>query len=153
MTPPISFDVHSYLFLPYTFPCFCTMFFAYFFFDWITIMSSYLFVLFSLRCTMVSTQRRNLFFFFFFLFFSFFFFFLLHMKAHDFGGGMIFGYGYGCLFYVHGHSSIVTFSGTTLGSLVLVSCHVSCLMSHVSCLTMSQVRSTLLDQICFPSDS
>lgn len=125
-----------------------------FFFDWITIMSSYLFVLFSLRCTMVSTQRRNpCFFFFLFLFFSFFSFFLLHMKAHDFGGGMIFGYGYGCLFYVHGHSSIVTFSGTTRGSLVLVSCHVSCLMSHVSCLTMSQVRSTLLDQICFPSDS
>lgn len=36
------------------------------------------------------------------------------MKAHDFGGGMIFGYGYGRLFYVHGHSTIVTFSGTTL---------------------------------------
>lgn len=42
------------------------------------------------------------------------------MKAHDFGGGMLFGYGYGCLFYVHGHSRIVTFSGTTLGSLSLV---------------------------------
>lgn len=41
------------------------------------------------------------------------------MKAHDFGGGMIFGYGYGCLFYVHGHSSIVAFSGTNLGPLLL----------------------------------
>lgn len=62
------------------------------------------------------------------------------MKAHDFGGGMIFEYGYGCLFYVHGHSSIVTFSGTTLGSLVLVSCHVSCLMFHVSlCLKSDQL--------------
>ena len=52
---------------------------------------------------------------FLFLFFSSFFFPpLFHMKAHDFGGGMIFGYGYGSLFYVHGHSTIVTFSGTTL---------------------------------------
>lgn len=42
------------------------------------------------------------------------------MKAHDFGGGMLFGYGYGCLFDVHGHSRIVTFSGTTLGSSLLV---------------------------------
>lgn len=80
-------------------------------------MSSYLFVLFSLRCTMVSTQRRKFFFPFPFLFLFFSSFFpppLFHMKAHDFGGGMIFGYGYGSLFYVHGHSTIVTFSGTTL---------------------------------------
>lgn len=107
--------------------------------DRITIVSSYLFVLISLRCTMVSTRRRNLwlfpffllsFFIFFFIFFlyiffisffiSFFIFYFSTMKAHDFGGGMLFGYGYGCLFYVHVHSRIVTFSGTTLGSLLLV---------------------------------
>lgn len=57
-------------------------------------------------------------------FYSRFFYILLFyfstMKAHDFGGGMLFGYGYGCLFHVHGHSRIVTFSGTTIGSPLLV---------------------------------
>ncbi len=58
---------------------------------------------------------------FFYIFFIYFFiFYFSTMKAHDFGGGMLFGYGYGCLFYVHVHSRIVTFSGTTLGSLLLV---------------------------------
>lgn len=80
------------------------------------------------------TQRRNLCFFpfpfsfsflifhsyhFSFLFFTFHFIYFSTMKAHDFGGGMLFGYGYGCLSYVHVHSRIVTFSGTTLGSLLL----------------------------------
>lgn len=127
------------------------------FLDRITIVSSYLLVPISLRCTMISTRRRNLCFFhffllffiffylYFYLFFLYFYFLFSTMKAHDFGGGMLFGYVYGCLFYVHCHSRIVTFSGTTLGSLLLVFFFI--------CLNMSQVRSTLLDQICFSSDS
>lgn len=71
-----------------------------------------------------------------FSFFSCFYFLFIYfsMKAHDFGGGMLFGHGYGCLFYVHGHSRIVTFSGTALGPLLLYFFNVSiCLKSDQLC--------------------
>lgn len=84
MTPPISFDVHSYLFLPYTFPCFCTMFFAYIFFL-IGLRLCHRTFLFFFRYDVQWYQRSGgtfffLFFSFSFLFFSFsflFFFFFL----------------------------------------------------------------------------
>lgn len=81
MTPPISIDLLSYLFFLLLFLalvlCFCISH------DRITIVSSYPFVPLSLRCTMVSTQRRNLCFFPFLFFLFFLILFFVHLFFNE----------------------------------------------------------------------
>lgn len=133
--------------------------------DRITIVSSYLFVPISLRCTMVSTRRRNLWLFPFFLL-SFIIFFYLFLSFF-----LYFFYIFFYILFFHNESPRLWWRDA-IRIRVWLSVLCSCSQQNCDifwdnswlpvarffffffwCLNMSQVRSTLLDQICFSFDS